>query len=352
MRRQRALRTEVPIWGGRSAPGDIGKAGAGPATADAAAVSQEPALRLIPGRQARTATRSRGRAPACRTLDGHPDKGHRGGAHLSRSLAARAGGRAQHPARVPGGWVMRRTAVTGRAAAEPRSPGRRTGPGTTPGQTGWITTIRAGSAIVATELATVRCPSSRCTAIRSSLRPCRNSADSTDRYMGAAPNPRILTGWFGASSYGLRFPVRAFLRFPVCPPGLFPFVRLPPVSLRSAFSSSVPSAVAFRFGSPSDSLRVPFSLSNLHVSAAAKAVLRALVPCGRDQSHQFPARSPAPIVPVRPQRSARSSARCRRDRTRRATRDRAGVCAPSFERADRPHLRGWQAVSHAPACHA
>ena len=29
-----------------------------------------------------------------------------------------------------------------------------------------------------------------------------------------------------------------------------------------------------------------------------------MVPCGRDQSHQFPARSRAPIVPVRPQRTA------------------------------------------------
>jgi hypothetical protein len=93
--------------------------------------------------------------------------------------------------------------------------------------------------------------------------------------MGAAPNPRILTGWFGASSHGLRFPRRAFLRFPVCPPGLFPFVRLPPVrSLRLALSGSVPSAVAVRFGSPSVSLRVPFPLSNLHVSAAARRICR------------------------------------------------------------------------------
>ena len=69
------------------------------------------------------------------------------------------------------------------------------------------------------------------------------------RDISAAPNPRILTGWFGASSHGLRLPVRAFLRFPVCPPGLFPFARLPLVSLRSAFSGSVPSAVAVRVGS-------------------------------------------------------------------------------------------------------
>ena len=122
------------------------------------------------------------------------------------------------------------------------------------------------------------------------------------QYMGAAPNPRILTGWSGASSDGLRFPARAFLRFPVCPPGLFPFVRLPPVSLRPALSGSVPSAVAVRFGSPPVSLRVPFPLSNPHGSAAARAVLRALVPRGRDQGHQFPGAIPGSIAPVRPRR--------------------------------------------------
>ncbi len=86
--------------------------------------------------------------------------------------------------------------------------------------------------------------------------------------MGAAPNPRALTGRSGASSHGLRFPLRAFLRFPGCPPGSspssaflwFPFVRRSPVrSLRPLPGS----------GSPSVSLRVPFPLGNLHVSAAA-----------------------------------------------------------------------------------
>ena len=86
--------------------------------------------------------------------------------------------------------------------------------------------------------------------------------------MRAAPNPRTLTGWFGASPHVLRFPLRAFLRFPVCPPGSspssavlwFPFVRRSPVcSLRPL--------PRFRF--PSVSLRVPFPLSNVHVSAAA-----------------------------------------------------------------------------------
>ena len=86
--------------------------------------------------------------------------------------------------------------------------------------------------------------------------------------MGAAPNPRALTRRSGASSHVLRFPLRAFLRFPGCPPApspssaflRFPFVRRSPVrSLRPLPGS----------GSPSVSLRVPFPLSNLHVSAAA-----------------------------------------------------------------------------------
>src|SRR5271166_2003393 len=86
--------------------------------------------------------------------------------------------------------------------------------------------------------------------------------------MRAAPNPRTLTGWFGASPHVLRFPLRAFLRFPVCPPGpspssaflWFPFVRRSPVcSLRPL------PGFRFPFGFPPGSL----SLSNLHVSAAA-----------------------------------------------------------------------------------
>src|SRR6266704_4144355 len=91
--------------------------------------------------------------------------------------------------------------------------------------------------------------------------------------MRAAPNPRTLTGWSGASPHVLRFPVRAFLRFPVCPPGpspssaflWFPSVRRSPVCF--------PSAVArfrFPFGVPPG----PFPLSNLHGSAAAGRVRR------------------------------------------------------------------------------
>ncbi len=55
----------------------------------------------------------------------------------------------------------------------------------------------------------------------------------------AAPNPRTLTGWFGASSHVLRVPLRAFLRFPVCPPSL----RAPSSGYpSSAFSGLFPSA--------------------------------------------------------------------------------------------------------------
>ena len=84
--------------------------------------------------------------------------------------------------------------------------------------------------------------------------------------MRAAPDPRILTGWSGASPHVLRFPPRAFLRFPVCPPGS---PLRPP-------SSGFPSSGVLRFvpfGRPR--FRCPFGvppgslpLSNLHDSAA------------------------------------------------------------------------------------
>ena len=73
----------------------------------------------------------------------------------------------------------------------------------------------------------------------------------------AAPNPPTLIGWFGASSHVLRVPLRAFLRFPVCPPGSSAFVRRPLVSLRPAFSGLFPLAVTqfrFSFGFPPGSL--------------------------------------------------------------------------------------------------
>ncbi len=86
--------------------------------------------------------------------------------------------------------------------------------------------------------------------------------------MRAAPNPRTLTGWSGASPHALQVTPWAFLRFPVCPPGSSPVVRRPLVSLRPAFSGSFPSAVArfrFPFGFPPG----PFPLSDLQGSAAA-----------------------------------------------------------------------------------
>ena len=92
--------------------------------------------------------------------------------------------------------------------------------------------------------------------------------------MRAAPDPRTLTGWSGASPHVLRFFPAGFPPgFPVCPPGSFPscaflwfpFVRRSPVwSLRP-----LPGP-----GSPSVSLRGPFPLSDLHGSAAARRFRR------------------------------------------------------------------------------
>ena len=85
--------------------------------------------------------------------------------------------------------------------------------------------------------------------------------------MRVAPDPRILTGWSGASLHVLRSPA-GFPPVSRLPAGFSPFARLPLVSLRPAFSGSSPSAAA----------RVPVSLrcpsgslpsSNLHDSAAA-----------------------------------------------------------------------------------
>ena len=101
--------------------------------------------------------------------------------------------------------------------------------------------------------------------MRSSRRPARTPPAASQ--MRAAPDPRILTGWSGASPHVLRFPPRAFLRFPVCPPGSppspafpwFPVVRRSPVRPFGRCPGS---------GSPSVSLRVPLPLSNPHDSAA------------------------------------------------------------------------------------
>ena len=90
--------------------------------------------------------------------------------------------------------------------------------------------------------------------------------------MRAAPNPRTLTGWFGASHPGLRFPCGLSSGFPFAR-GFFPFARLPLVSRRPAFSGSSPSAVA-RLPVP---LRFPSgfpSASNTYASAAARRFRR------------------------------------------------------------------------------
>ena len=88
------------------------------------------------------------------------------------------------------------------------------------------------------------------------------------RRMRAAPDPRILTGWSGASPHVLRFPPRAFLRFPVCPPGSPPS---PP-------SSGFPSSGVLRFvpfgrrpgsGSPFGVPPGSLPLGKPHDSAAA-----------------------------------------------------------------------------------
>ena len=79
--------------------------------------------------------------------------------------------------------------------------------------------------------------------------------------------PGLSPGWSGASPHVLRFPLRAFLRFPVCPPGSppspafpwFPFVRRSPVRPLRPLPG-----FRFPFGVPPGSL----PLSNLHDSAA------------------------------------------------------------------------------------
>jgi hypothetical protein len=97
---------------------------------------------------------------------------------------------------------------------------------------------------------------------------CRNSASGIGRCV-RPQIPGLSPGGLGPHLTSSGFPLRAFLRFPVCPLGSspssaffwFPFVRRSPVpSLRPSLSGS---------GSPSVSLRVPFPLSNVHVSAAA-----------------------------------------------------------------------------------
>ncbi len=86
--------------------------------------------------------------------------------------------------------------------------------------------------------------------------------------MRAAPDPRILTGWSGASPSRPPVPPAGFPPVSRLPAGFSPFARLPLVSLHPAFSGLSPSAVArfrFPFGVPPGSL----PSSNLHDNAAA-----------------------------------------------------------------------------------
>ena len=107
------------------------------------------------------------------------------------------------------------------------------------------------------------CPAgSRRRAVRSPRGPARIPPAASQ--MRAAPDPRILTGWSGASPVVLRFPLRAFLRFPVCPPGSppspavpwFPFVRRSPVRrLRPLPGSGSPFRCPCGFPFPGQSSR-------------------------------------------------------------------------------------------------
>ena len=126
----------------------------------------------------------------------------------------------------------------------------------------------SGSAAYGARLREGRCPpESWQLTMRGTRRPPRTVPAAPQ--MRAAPNPRTLTGWSGASPSRPPVPLWALLRFPVCPPGSspssavlwFPFVRRSPVRSLRPFAR-------FRFRSVS--LRVPYPLSNLHVSAAAR----------------------------------------------------------------------------------
>ena len=90
--------------------------------------------------------------------------------------------------------------------------------------------------------------------------------------MGAAPNPRTLTGRSGASSHGLRFPLRAFLRFPGCPPGSSPSSAFPwfPVVRRSPVRPSGRCPVPVPLGFPPVSLS-PWAIFTLALRRGGSA---------------------------------------------------------------------------------
>ena len=113
-----------------------------------------------------------------------------------------------------------------------------------------------------------RCPpESWRTTIRRSRRPARSPAAGTVDACGPKSPDSHRVVW-GLTSLPPVHPV-GFPPVSRLPAGFVPFARRPPVSPRPAFSGSLPSAVA-RFRFPSVSLRIPFPLSNLHLSAAAR----------------------------------------------------------------------------------
>ena len=106
----------------------------------------------------------------------------------------------------------------------------------------------------ATDMSAVCPPESCWTTMRSSRRLAGTLPAASQ--MHAAPDPRARTGWSGASPHVLRFPCGLSSGFPFARRAL-PLRPPSPVSLRPAFSGSVPSAAArFRFsvGFPPGSL--------------------------------------------------------------------------------------------------
>ena len=109
--------------------------------------------------------------------------------------------------------------------------------------------------------------------------------------MHAAPDPRARTGWSGASPHVLRYPCGLSSGFPFARRAL-PLRPPSPVSLRPAFSGSVPSAAArFRFsvGFPPGSL--PRAILTLTLPRAGSA--------GAGPGRQGPR---SPVLPRPPRR--------------------------------------------------
>ena len=94
------------------------------------------------------------------------------------------------------------------------------------------------------------------------------------RRVRAAPNPRTFTGWSGASPHVLRLPCGLSSGFPFARRALPLRPPSPGFPSSGVLRLSSLSAVAQVPVPPPVSLRVPFPLSNLHVSAAARRFCR------------------------------------------------------------------------------